>query len=37
MADILRLSPAICAYPEDRYENLDIEVVPQGAEKENIY
>ena len=36
MAEILRLSPAICAYPDETYENLKIEVVLPGVEKENI-
>ncbi|HII79134.1 MAG TPA: Hsp20/alpha crystallin family protein [Methanosarcina sp.] len=36
MADILRLSPAICAYPDATYENLKIEVVLPGVEKKDI-
>lgn len=36
MADTLRLSPAICAYPDDQYENLQIEVVLPGVEKKDI-
>ena len=36
MADILRLSPAICAYPDVTYETLKIEVVLTGFENENI-
>jgi HSP20 family molecular chaperone IbpA len=36
MADTLRLSPAICAYPDDKYENLEIEVVLPGVEKKYI-
>ncbi len=36
MTDILRLSPVICAYPDDTYENLRIEVVLPGVAKENI-
>lgn len=27
MADTLELPPAICAYPDDKYENFEIEVV----------
>jgi len=33
MAEILRLSPVISAYPDDDYENLNIEVVLPGVEK----
>lgn len=41
MANILRLSPAICVYPDDTYKSLKIEVVllgveNLGVEKENI-
>ena len=36
MADTLRLSPVICAYPDDNYENLLIEVVLPGVEKKDI-
>jgi HSP20 family protein len=36
MADTLKLSPAICAYPDDKYENLEIEVVLPGVEKKDI-
>lgn len=36
MADTLRLSPAICAYPDDKYENLEIEIVLPGVEKKDI-
>lgn len=36
MADILRLSPAICAYPDNTYENLKIEVILPGVEKKDI-
>jgi HSP20 family protein len=36
MANVLRLSPAICAYPDDKSENLQIEVVLPGVEKKNI-
>lgn len=36
MVDTLRLSPVTCAYPDDKYENLQIEVVLPGVEKENI-
>lgn len=36
MADTMRLSPAICAYPDDKYENLQIEVVLPGIEKKDI-
>ncbi len=37
MAEVLRLSPAICAYPDEKYENLKIEVILPGIEKENRY
>ena len=33
MGDILRLSPVISAYPDDKYENLEIEIVLPGVEK----
>jgi len=36
MAEVLRLSPAICAYADDNYENLKIEVILPGIEKKNI-
>ncbi len=36
MAENLRLSPVICAYPDDKYENLQIEVVLPGVEKNDI-
>lgn len=36
MADTLELPPAICAYPDDKYENLEIEVILPGVEKEDI-
>ena len=36
MADTLRLSPVICAYPDDNYENYLIEVVLPGVEKKDI-
>jgi hypothetical protein len=31
MAETLRLSPVICAYPDDKYENYLIEVVLPGS------
>ncbi len=36
MADTLRLSPVISAYPDDEYENLQIEVILPGIEKKDI-
>lgn len=36
MADILRLSPVICTYPDDTYENSKIEVILPGVEKKDI-
>jgi HSP20 family molecular chaperone IbpA len=36
MAETVRLSPVICAYPDDKYENLQIEVVLPGVEKKDI-
>ena len=36
MAETLRLSPIICAYPDDNYENFLIEVELPGVEKKNI-
>ena len=37
MAGTLRLSPVICAYPDDNYENFLIEVVLPGVEKERYF
>ena len=36
IAETLRLSPVICAYPDDNYENFLIEVVLPGVEKKDI-
>ena len=36
MAETLRISPVISAYPDDNYENLLIEVILPGVEKKNI-
>ena len=36
MADVLRLSPATCIYPDDKYENVIVEVVLPGVEKKDI-
>lgn len=36
MVETLKLSPVTCAYPDDKYENLEIEVVLPGVEKEDI-
>ncbi|RXA17803.1 Hsp20/alpha crystallin family protein [Methanosarcina sp. MSH10X1] len=36
MADVLRVSPTICAYPDDQYENLEVEVTLPGVEKKDI-
>ena len=36
MAETLRLSPVISAYPDDNYENLQIEVILPGVEKKDI-
>jgi len=36
MAEALRLSPVICTYPDDKYENLEIEVILPGVEKKDI-
>lgn len=36
MADTLKVSPSICAYPDDKYENLEIEIVLPGVEKKDI-
>jgi HSP20 family protein len=33
IAETLRLSPVISAYPDDEYENLLIEVILPGVEK----
>jgi HSP20 family molecular chaperone IbpA len=36
MADALSVLPSICAYPDDKCENLQIEVVLPGVEKKYI-
>jgi len=36
MAEALRVSPAICAYPDEKCENLQIEVILPGVEKKDI-
>jgi len=36
MADALNVLPSICAYPDDKCENLQIEVVLPGVEKKDI-
>jgi len=36
MAETLRLSPVISTYPDDNYENLQIEVILPGVEKKDI-
>jgi len=36
MEDNLRLLSVICAYSDDKYENLQIEMVLPGVEKEYI-
>lgn len=36
MADTLKVSPSICAYPDDKYENLEIEVILPGVDKKDI-
>jgi HSP20 family protein len=36
MADAAKVSPSICAYPDDNYENLEIEVTLPGVEKKDI-
>ncbi|AKB81900.1 putative small heat shock protein [Methanosarcina barkeri 3] len=36
MVETLRLSPVISAYPDDKYENLLIEVVLPGVEKKDV-
>jgi HSP20 family molecular chaperone IbpA len=36
MAETLRISPVISAYPDDNYENLLIEVILPGVEKKDI-
>ena len=36
IAETLRLSPVISAYPDDKYENLLIEVILPGVEKKDI-
>jgi HSP20 family protein len=36
MAGILRLSPAICIYPDDKFENVTVEMVLPGVEKKDI-
>ncbi len=36
MAEKIRFSPAICAMPDEKHENLHLEVELPGVEKENI-
>jgi HSP20 family protein len=36
MADALRLSPAICVYPDEKCENVIVEVTLPGVEKKAI-
>jgi len=36
MAETLRLSPVISVFPDDKYENLLIEVVLPGVEKKDV-
>jgi HSP20 family protein len=36
MADALRLSPAICVYPDEKCENVTVEVILPGVEKKDI-
>ena len=36
MADALRLSPTIGVYPDEKYENVTVEVILPGVEKTNI-
>ena len=36
MAETLRLSPVISVFPDDKYENLLIEVILPGVEKKDI-
>lgn len=34
--DTMRLSPVACAYPDDEYKNLQIEIILPGVKKEDI-
>ncbi|MDW5551153.1 Hsp20/alpha crystallin family protein [Methanosarcina sp.] len=36
MVETLRLSPVISTYPDDKYENLLIEVLLPGVEKKDV-
>lgn len=36
MADVLRLSPAVCIYTDEMCENVTVEVVLPGVEKKDI-
>ena len=36
MADALRLSPTIGVYPDEKYENVTVEVILPGVEKKDI-
>ena len=36
MAEVLRLSPDVCVYPDDTSENATVEVVLPGVEKKDI-
>jgi HSP20 family protein len=33
---VSRLSPSICVYPDDKFENVTIEVVLPGVEKKGV-
>jgi HSP20 family protein len=36
MADVLRLSPTIGVFPDEKYENVTVEVILPGVEKTDI-
>ena len=37
MAQLTKISPKVCAMPDDRHENLYIEVELPGVDRENIF
>jgi HSP20 family protein len=36
MSAVLKLSPSICVYPDDKSENINIEIVLPGVEKKDV-
>ena len=36
MSDNVKISPNVCSYPDEKHENLNIEIELPGVKKENI-